>query len=459
MESRALLLLAFVSAAMADTPANCTYEEILGSWTFSVGRSGYDNTIDCHKFSPVNEVTISLSYPDIATDEKGNKGFWTLIYNQGFEVVVGGRKYFAFSTYVQVDKHTVLSYCNTTFNGWSHDMNSTDWACYSGSKVPDKQHPFPTMKGTKQSVFEAYDMDRKYVHNPDFISEINHRTDLWEATRYPELEEMTFRERLLRAGGVPVNGSHAYPQTAPVTETTSKAVSELPENFDWRDIDGANYVSPIRNQQKCGSCYAFGSMAMLEARVRMLSKNSMQPVFSTQDVVSCSEYSQGCEGGFPYLIAGKYGEDFGVVEEKCFPYTGRDSDSCSRERKGCTRYRTTDYHYIGGYYGACNEQLMQAELVQNGPIAVSFEVTEDFHAYKRGIYHKVGVSDGFNPWEVTNHVVAIVGYGVENGVKYWTVKNSWGREWGEKGFFRIIRGIDELSIESMAVVATPILPK
>lgn len=80
---------------------------------------------------------------------------------------------------------------------------------------------------------------------------------------------------------------------------------QLPDEFDWRDVNGVNYVSPVRNQQSCGSCYAFGSMAMLEARTRILTNNSRQPVFSTQDVVSCSEYAQGCEGGFPYLIAGE----------------------------------------------------------------------------------------------------------------------------------------------------------
>ena len=58
-------------------------------------------------------------------------------------------------------------------------------------------------------------------------------------------------------------------------------------------------------------------------------------------------HSQGCAGGFPYLIAGKYAEDFGVVEEKCFTYKGSDKVSCWREHSGCTRYRVTNYHYIG----------------------------------------------------------------------------------------------------------------
>lgn len=76
----------------------------------------------------------------------------------------------------------------------------------------------------------------------------------------------------------------------------------LPNSIDWRNIDGVNYISPIRNQGTCGSCYAFASMALLEANVRIESKNKLKPIFSTQDVVSCSEYSQGCDGGIIMLF-------------------------------------------------------------------------------------------------------------------------------------------------------------
>ena len=147
-------------------------------------------------------------------------------------------------------------------------------------------------------------------------------------------------------------------------------------------------------------------MAMHEARLRIKSLNQNQTVFSTQDIVSCSPYSQGCEGGFPYLVAGKYAEDYGLVAEQCNPYKGADMP-CQTDPK-CSRTYGTAYKYIGGFYGACNEDLMKIALVNNGPIAVSFEVYDDFFNYKSGIYHHTGLSDkqnfGFNPWEITNHV-------------------------------------------------------
>ena len=454
--SVAFTLLCFFTSAFGDTPANCTYESIAGTWTFYVGKTGYDNTIDCcsNEIPVQNRITIELKFPDIALDEYGTEGFWTLIYNQGFEVVINNKKYFAFSAYAIKDK-TVISYCDTTFNGWSHDIHGYNWACFYGKRNTE------TVSHSSKSSMDVLDgalMNRKYMKNMDFIYSINNKTKLWKAAYYPEYESMTLKERLSRAGSRVSSGILPHPPTVPVTSEHIKLISSLPENFDWRDQEGVNYVSPIRNQEKCGSCYAFGSMAMLEARVRLLSHNTLQPVFSTQDVVSCSKYSQGCEGGFPYLIAGKYGQDFGVVEESCFPYTGNDTTSCQTETPGCLRYRTAEYHYIGEFYGGCNEALMMDELVRNGPIAISFEVTEDFQHYKSGIYHKTGLQDGFNPWEITNHVVAVVGYGVEDGEKYWIVKNSWGVDWGEEGFFRIRKGTDELSIESMAVAATPVIP-
>ena len=444
-----LLLVGELSVVLADTPANCTYEDVLGAWTFHVGPSGLDNTVNCSKaFSVKKTLRVELMYPDVAVDEHGNQGFWTLIYNQGFEVVVGTRKYFAFSNYTK-ENNTVINHCSSTLPGWSHDLMSRNWACYYGEKASKFSQP-----AVKRSEVRL-DLQRKYVENDEFVSEINTVQDLWQATHYPWMSGMTLEGLLKRAGGLPVTPS-SHPSPSPVSEQVRLATEWLPESFDWRDQNGRSFVSPIRNQGECGSCYAFGSMAMMESRLRIITNNTLQVVLSPQDVVGCSEYSQGCAGGFPYLIAGKYAQDFGAVEESCFPYKGEDT-SCT-ESKDCTRYYATDYYYVGGYYGACNEPEMRLELVNNGPFAVGFEVLNDFMKYKGGIYRHTGLTDRFNPWEITNHAVLVVGYGVEDGVPFWIVKNSWGEDWGEKGYFRIIRGVDEVAFESMALATTPLVP-
>ena len=84
---------------------------------------------------------------------------------------------------------------------------------------------------------------------------------------------------------------------SPATNEQLEAANHMPTSLDWRNFNGTNYVSPVRNQGSCGSCYAFGSMAMLEARIRILTNNKQKPVLSTQNIVSCSKYSQGCAGG------------------------------------------------------------------------------------------------------------------------------------------------------------------
>lgn len=221
---------------------------------------------------------------------------------------------------------------------------------------------------------------------------------------------------------------------------------------------------------QCGSCYAYASLAMLESRIRIRTNNTEQPIFSTQYIVDCSEYSQGCAGGFSYLIGGKFAQDFGLIEEDCYPYQGYDRGACkvhNTSRACAKKTYAYDYHYIGGYYGASNEDVMKMELVRNGPIAVGFMVYPDFYSYKGDVYERDPKSqsklmsaapDNFNPFELTDHAVLVVGYGTDakSGKDYWIVKNSWGRGWGMDGYFWIRRGNDECGIESLAVAATPI---
>jgi len=96
---------------------------------------------------------------------------------------------------------------------------------------------------------------------------------------------------------------------------------------------------------------------------------------------------------------------------------------------------------------------MKISLVNSGPLSVSFEVYPDFMHYSGGVYYHSQLTDQFNPFELTNHAVLLVGYGTDDttGEDYWLVKNSWGTQWGEDGFFRIRRGVDECGIESIAV--------
>ena len=280
----------------------------------------------------MEKVKIQLKYPDVAVDEFGNLGSWTMVYNQGFEVTVAGRTYFGFSDY-DVQGATIVSYCDRTrkSSGWSHDVTVRNWACFHGKKV-DRLQP---KLHFKSGLVQTQSVGQVYTQLQADVDDINHKQSSWTAQTYPHLMQLNLKE-IFRMKGGENSILHTKPEKkkALLRSSEDSVKSYLPSSWDWRNVGGVNYVSDVRNQGRCGSCYAFSSLGMLESRVKILTNNTRNYVFSTQDIVSCSLLSQGCEGGFPYLVAGRYSKDYGVVEESCNPYVGEDG-ACST--KHCLR--------------------------------------------------------------------------------------------------------------------------
>jgi len=239
--------------------------------------------------------------------------------------------------------------------------------------------------------------------------------------------------------------------------------SKLSKNWDWRDVGGASFVPRLRKQNNCGSCYVFSSVSSLEARLRVLTNNRDKTEFSRQFPLSCSFYTEGCDGGYPILV-GKFFNEFEIIPEECFEYQSKNvpCDQVCDYTKYPKKYTVSKYEYIGGFYGATSEVEMMKELRARGPIPGNISVPWSFSYYSKGIYShqkfleknagKLSKSTLFDKrltWEKVDHSILIVGWGEENGVKYWTGMNTWGENWGENGFFRILRGENECSVESM----------
>jgi len=229
----------------------------------------------------------------------------------------------------------------------------------------------------------------------------------------------------------------------------------IPAAFDARTQWPNGQIHPIRNQEQCGSCWAFGATEAFSDRQAIASNNSINVIFAPQQLVSCDTAggNEGCNGGYP-IQAWDYFVGTGIVADECYPYTsgGGVTGKClwKAGATSCTATKgtgpATAYKAATAYAIASNNvAAMQTEIMTYGPIEVAFEVYEDFFSYTSGVYvHKTGALDG-------GHAVKIIGWGVLNGVDYWTVANSWGTTWGMDGFFLIKRGVNECGIESQPV--------
>ena len=219
----------------------------------------------------------------------------------------------------------------------------------------------------------------------------------------------------------------------------------MPVSFDWttggRFGNGINYVTPVRNQGACGSCWAFATTGALESysliNINDSQCNTSSCDLSEQVLVSCGSSGHldagSCSGGYVNR-ASDYIRDTGLPMESCYPYTA-ENGKCSNS---CSTWNTSTYRIGAWDYVATTAPTAEAiknALYNYGPLATTMDVYEDFYdSYDSGVYSYVSGS------KVGDHAILIVGY--ENNSVYpgggcFRVKNSWGGDWGEAGFFRI----------------------
>jgi C1A family cysteine protease len=204
-----------------------------------------------------------------------------------------------------------------------------------------------------------------------------------------------------------------------------------PPSLDWRNNSG-NFVTPVRNQGGCGSCWAFATTAALESAVlRAENTPGIDLNLSEQVLISCGSSggndAGGCGGGY-ISYASDYIRDTGLPLETCYPYTATDG-SCG---SACSAYQTSTYQIVTWGYVTTTSPTVSAirdALVSYGPLATTMDVYEDFYSYSSGVYsYTTGAYEG-------GHAVLIVGY--SDAGQYFIVKNSWGAGWGEAGYFKI----------------------
>lgn len=270
--------------------------------------------------------------------------------------------------------------------------------------------------------------------------------------------------------------------------SNAAAEVELPEDFDsethWPHC--AKTIGDIRDQSNCGCCWAFAGAEAASDRMCIATNAKILLPLSAQDVCFCGS-DDGCSGGFveepwdyirlhgavtgsQYHGTGPFGKgmcaDFSLPHchhhgpQGGDPFPAEGTDGCpSAKSPKCpatcgadaadihSNFTQDKYSFDGKVISASGEKAIQQMIFAGGPAETAFTVYSDFEDYAGGVYqHTVGDKAG-------GHAVKIVGWGVDNGVKYWKVANSWNPHWGEKGYFRILRGTNHCGIED-EVVAT-----
>jgi len=192
----------------------------------------------------------------------------------------------------------------------------------------------------------------------------------------------------------------------------------LPENVDWRE-KGA--VTDVKNQQHCGSCWAFSTTGALESLYFIQSGKLLS--FSEQQIVDCDSQNEGCNGGFPETAL-EYTAQAGIEVEEDYPYTAKDG-TCNHDESKAIKVNSGTRVITPQSVGA----LKAALVVQ--PVSIAIQADQRvFQFYKSGVIKE-------NCGDELNHAVLAVGYTTVDGEEAFIVKNSWGTEWGSKGYVYI----------------------
>ena len=269
---------------------------------------------------------------------------------------------------------------------------------------------------------EAY-RKQVFANNYQMVAESNadsENTFTLELNKFADLEKTEFAA--LYTGRKNVQAANTYSQ-GPVEYLD---ISDLPASWDWR-TDKRGPVGDVVDQGMCGSCWAFSATAGLEGW-NVLNGGNKFTKYAEQQIVDCSTVAPwnmgGCRGGLE-IFAYRYAGSQGMMLESDYPYTAKDG-TCKYDSTKVQRPNTT-----GGAVPANNSAQLKARIHKQ-PTSVAVEADRGaFQFYKSGVLNKKSCGTD------TDHAILAVGYGTENGVDYYIVRNSWGTSWGDNGYIKI----------------------
>jgi len=280
------------------------------------------------------------------------------------------------------------------------------------------------------------------VNDPKHIAMLNSQPNTtWTAGYNARFEGLNYEEARLLLGTSLSHIADHMDQVLPEAAYAGITDADVPSSFD-ATTHWSGLVHPIRDQQRCGSCWAFSATEVLGDRVA-IARGRASPVLSPEDLVSCDKSDMGCHGG-QLSTAWSYLKNTGAVTDTCFPYAAGSgtAPACANKCSDHESWSSSKQKAASAYaiHGVAN---MQKEIMTNGPVQVAFNVYKSFMSYKSGVYKK----HFYELIPEGGHAVKLVGWGTEGGKDYWLVANSWNTNWGLSGYFKIARGSNECGIE------------
>jgi C1A family cysteine protease len=209
--------------------------------------------------------------------------------------------------------------------------------------------------------------------------------------------------------------------------------------FDWTNKDGINWMTKVKNQGGCGSCWAFAVVGQVEAVINIVNQDP-DPLFDLAEQAMVSDdcpWAGNCDGG-NNMLALHFIKSYGLPLEYHHPYLASNGPANPCRNNHFYTYRINSYTQIT--WDNYDEAAIKAALLEQ-PLSTAVCVHIDdscFHAYTGGIYSYPGPPDPLKP---IDHGVILVGWNDNEGQNgTWRIKNSWGDDWGEEGYMRAERG-------------------
>ncbi|XP_056632606.1 cathepsin B-like [Diorhabda sublineata] len=312
-------------------------------------------------------------------------------------------------------------------------------------------------------------IDKLHPLSIEFIDAINRQQNTWKAGK--NFDENTPMSEIKK-----LTGSLKSNIKLPIKH--HKTDSDIPDTFfaydQWPQCE--NVIRTIRDQASCSSSWAVAAASAMSDRRCIKSNGELTVLVSSEDLLECcSNCGQGCDGGYPYM-AWLYWQTDGIVTGgiynttdgcksysmwPCERYTHDDlrppcndynftTPTCNRQCDSPDKVYANELTYgDGSPYNLTTVEDIQRDIMQHGSVEATIKVYEDFLSYQLGVYsYTMGDLVG-------EQSIRIVGWGVEDDLPYWRAANSWNYNWGLYGYVKILRGTNEVGIESEVIAGLP----